>query len=39
MDVVYSGRRESEINSLDNSVAVMEILDEIRRQGGVSIER
>ena len=39
MDVVYSGRSESDINSLDNSVAVMEILDEIRRQGGLTIER
>lgn len=35
MDMVLSGRRESCINSHRNSLAVMEIADEIRRQTGV----
>lgn len=35
IDIVQSGRRESSINSLDNSLATMEILCEIRRQLGV----
>ena len=39
LDVIYSGRSESCVNSLDTSVAVMEILDEIRRQGGIKITR
>ena len=36
IDVLESGRLESENNSLDNSLAVAEILDEIRRQGGIT---
>ncbi|PLR79390.1 oxidoreductase [Bacillus sp. V3-13] len=35
IDLVQSGKTESQTNSLANSVAVMEILDEIRRQIGV----
>ena len=35
IDVLESGRLESENNSLDNSLAVAEVMDEIRRQGGV----
>ena len=32
IDLIQSGRKESEINSLENSLITMEILDEIRRQ-------
>ena len=35
IDLVISGRRESTINSHRNSVAVMEIVDEIRHQTGI----
>lgn len=35
IDVLESGRLESANNSLDNSLAVAEIMDEIRRQAGV----
>lgn len=35
IDIVLSGKRESEINSHGNSLAVMELVDEIRRQTGV----
>ena len=35
IDVIQSGRPESENNSLDNSIAVAETMDEIRRQGGI----
>jgi len=35
IDVIESGRSESENNSLCNSLAVAEIMDEIRRQAGV----
>ncbi len=35
MDLVESGRGESSINSHDTSLAVMEIMDEVRRQAGV----
>ena len=35
IDVLESGRQESGNNSLDNSLAVAEIMDEIRRQGGI----
>jgi len=35
IDMVLSGRSESEINSHANSLTTMEILDEIRRQSGV----
>ena len=35
IDLVLSGRRESPINSHMNSLAVMQIVDEIRRQLGV----
>ena len=35
IDVIESGRLESVNNSLDNSLAVAEIIDEIRRQAGV----
>lgn len=36
VDLILSGRRESAINSHANSLTVMEILDEIRRQTGVT---
>lgn len=35
LDVIESGRTESEINSHENSLIVMEIVDEIRKQLGV----
>jgi predicted dehydrogenase len=35
LDLIESGRIESEINSLDNSLITMEIMDEVRRQAGV----
>ena len=35
IDILESGRLESENNSLDNSLAVAEVMDEIRRQAGV----
>ena len=35
IDLVQSGKLESSINSLDNSLTTMEIMDEIRRQLGV----
>jgi hypothetical protein len=35
MDLVTEGRKESEINSLENSLATIEVIDEIRRQLGV----
>ncbi|MDR2040405.1 MAG: Gfo/Idh/MocA family oxidoreductase [Bacteroidales bacterium] len=35
IDVVQSGRKESTINSLENSLITVEIMDEIRRQIGV----
>ena len=35
IDIIQSGRKESTINSLDNTLITMEILDEIRRQSGV----
>lgn len=36
MDLVESGRGESAVNSLDTSLAVMEIMDEVRRQAGIA---
>lgn len=36
IDLVLAGRRESAINSHQNSLAVMQITDEIRRQLGVT---
>ncbi|MBR1927732.1 MAG: hypothetical protein IJ840_08325 [Bacteroidales bacterium] len=36
IDVLERGSLESGNNSLDNSLAVAEILDEIRRQGGIT---
>ena len=36
IDVVQSGRQESAINSWENSLVTMEIMDEIRRQVGVA---
>ncbi|MDR2121294.1 MAG: Gfo/Idh/MocA family oxidoreductase [Tannerella sp.] len=36
IDLILSGRQESSINSFENSLITMEILDEIRRQLGVS---
>lgn len=36
IDLLESGRRESDSNSLAHSLAVAEILDEIRRQGGIA---
>jgi len=35
LDLIEQGRTESEINSLENSLTTMEIVDEIRRQLGV----
>ena len=35
IDLVQKGKQESTINSWDNSLATMEIMDEIRRQTGV----
>ena len=35
IDILESGLLESENNSLDNSLAVAETMDEIRRQGGI----
>ena len=35
IDVIQSGRKESAINSLHNSLITMEIMDEIRKQLGV----
>jgi len=35
IDIVQAGRQESMINSWENSLATMEIMDEIRRQLGV----
>ena len=35
IDMILSGRRESEINSHATSLATMEIIDEVRRQIGV----
>ena len=35
IDIVQSGRRESTINTWENSLTTMEIMDEIRRQLGV----
>lgn len=35
MDLIADGRTESPVNTLDASLAAMEIMDEIRRQGGI----
>jgi len=35
IDLIQSGRKESDINSLENSLITIEIIDEIRRQLGV----
>ena len=35
INLVLSGKRESEINSLDNSLITLEIIDEVRRQLGI----
>ncbi|MDR1723293.1 MAG: Gfo/Idh/MocA family oxidoreductase [Tannerella sp.] len=35
IDIIQSGRRESAINTLDNSLITIEIMDEIRRRIGV----
>jgi predicted dehydrogenase len=35
IDIVQSGEKESKINSLENSLITMEIMDEIRLQSGV----
>ena len=34
--MLHEGRLESSVNTLDNSLATLEIIDEIRRQAGVS---
>ena len=36
IDLVTEGRRESSVNTLDNSLATIEVIDEIRRQLGIS---
>ena len=35
IDLVKQGKRESDINSHANSLAVIEVVDEIRRQLGI----
>lgn len=35
MDLVLSGRRESSVNTLENSLITLEIIDEVRRQLGI----
>ena len=35
MDLVLSGRRESLVNSHENSLITLEIIDEVRRQLGI----
>ncbi len=35
IDLVHSGKQESAVNSWENSLITMEIMDEIRRQSGV----
>ena len=35
MDLIENGKRESEINSHENSLITLEIIDEVRRQLGV----
>lgn len=35
MNLIEQGKKESDVNSLDNSLATIEIIDEIRRQIGV----
>ena len=35
IDLVNEGRKESSVNTLDNSLATIEVIDEIRRQLGV----
>lgn len=35
MDLIESGKRESEINSHENSLITLEIIDEVRRQLGI----
>ncbi len=35
MDLIEQGKKESDMNSLENSLITMEIMDEIRRQVGV----
>jgi hypothetical protein len=35
INLIEQGKKESDINSLDNSLATIEIIDEIRRQLGV----
>ena len=35
IDLVLSGKKESSVNTLDNSLATIEVIDEIRRQLGV----
>lgn len=36
IDLITEGRRESSVNTLDTSLAVIEVIDEIRRQLGVT---
>jgi hypothetical protein len=36
IDLIEQGRVESEINSHENSITTLEIIDEVRRQLGVS---
>ena len=35
IDLIEQGKQESSVNSWDNSLATMEIMDEVRRQLGV----
>lgn len=35
IDLLQSGRKESDVNSLENSLLTARVMDEIRRQGGV----
>ena len=36
IDLVLAGKAESSVNTLDNSLATIEVIDEIRRQLGVT---
>ncbi len=35
IDLILAGKRESEINSHENSLITLEVIDEVRRQLGV----
>ena len=35
MDLIQAGKRESSVNSHENSLITLEVIDEIRRQLGI----